>query len=519
MHLLAAVRGLHPSVFWRLVLGFSAIIAVLAGVNLYVLVELRQFTRLNTELVSQHYPSIETARWLVGSLYQQLKNEKQYTAVRDLDFLKSFKAEAAEFERALGDLLIQDLSPEGRRFLGEVRGLHEQYVSLVGHKPAGRRLSRRSPSPDYELKRDALIDRITTPLQSYIGWHEAQISRVLEDSQIRAMRAESITPQLILIALCLGLGLAGFVSYSILRPLRRLQGHIRQIGYGNFGTPVEIEGPRDLRDLVEAVSWMRAKLQELDEMKSDFLSHVTHELRNPLTSIHTGTQLLLEEVAGPLTPEQRDMLGMMIDNSRRLIEMISTLLDLSKMDAGMMAYHLAPTDLKEVTETSLDKVRLMAEGKQVRLILESRHKPFLVPTDRMRIEQVLDNLLSNAVKFSPSGGVVCVRLDMDRTRTLARVEVSDCGPGIPPDSLPRIFDRFYQGPIVAQGVAGTGLGLALAKKVVEGHGGRIWAVSDVGKGTTVQFVLPLKARCDDEQSNKQPQRSMEESHEQALSIH
>ncbi|HEV8540421.1 MAG TPA: HAMP domain-containing sensor histidine kinase [Nitrospiraceae bacterium] len=518
MRLLAAVRGLHPSVFWRLVLGFSAIIAVLAGVNLYVLVELRQFTRLNTELVSQHYPSIETARWLVGSLYEQLKNEKQYTAVRDPDFLKSFQAEAAEFDRALRDLLMQDLSSDGRRLLGEVRRLHEQYVSLVAHKPVSRRTSRRS-SPDYELKRDALIDRITNPLQSYIAWHEGEISRALEDSQVRAMRAESITPQLILIALCLGLGLAGLVSYSILRPIRRLQGHIRQIGYGNFGTPVQIEGPRDLRDLVEAVSWMRVKLQELDEMKSDFLSHVTHELRNPLTSIHTGTQLLLEEVAGPLTSDQRDMLRMMIDNSRRLIEMISTLLDLSKMDAGMMAYRLASTDLKEIAETSLNKVRLMAEGKQVRLVLESRHKPFLVPTDRMRIEQVLDNLLSNAVKFSPSGGVVRVRLDLDRTHTLARVEVSDSGPGIPPDSLPRIFDRFYQGPIVAQGVAGTGLGLALAKKVVEGHGGRIWAVSDLGKGTTVQFVLPLKARCDDESATEESQRSMEQSHEQAVSIH
>src|SRR5207249_4743619 len=125
-----------------------------------------------------------------------------------------------------------------------------------------------------------------------------------------------------------------------------------------------------------------------------------------------------------------------------------------------------------------------------KLALEMPPDPMVVPADRMRIEQVVDNLLSNAVKFSPAEGVVRVRLELDRDEGLVRVAVSDAGPGIPPDSLPRIFDRFYQGP--ALGVGGSGLGLALAKKVVEGHGGRIWAVSDVGKGTTVQFVLPLK---------------------------
>jgi two-component system sensor histidine kinase GlrK len=126
--------------------------------------------------------------------------------------------------------------------------------------------------------------------------------------------------------------------------------------------------------------------------------------------------------------------------------------------------------------------------------------------------------LSNAVKFSPSDGVVQIRLDLDRTAGTVRVAVSDTGPGIPPDSLPRIFDRFYQGPVVAEGVSGTGLGLALAKKVVEGHGGRIWADSDVGKGTTVQFVLPVKeVRCLDVPT-AQTRQQLERSDEQTLSL-
>jgi two-component system sensor histidine kinase GlrK len=485
---------LRLSIFWRLVLGFSAMIAVLAAVNVYVLVELRQFTRLNTELVSRHYPSIETARWLLGSLYEQLKNEKQYTVVRDQDFLRSFHEEAGEFERVLAHTLKEEPSLAGRDLLWEAKRRHDEYLWLSSQKPSNARAVQHAS--DYEIRRDALIDRITMPLQSYISMHEGRISTLLNDSRTRAMRAESLTQQLIVLALLLGLGLAGLVSYSILHPIRRLQGHIRQIGFGNFGTPVEIAGPSDLRELAEAVGWMRKKLQELDEMKSDFLAHVTHELRTPLTSIHTGTQLLMEEIAGPVTGEQQEMLRMMIDNSRRLIELISTLLDLSKIDAGMMQYRMVPTDLKLVAETSLGKVRLMAEGRQVSASLETPQDPVILPVDRPRIEQVLDNLLSNAIKFSPPGGLVRVKLELDRIEALVRVSVSDAGPGIPPDTLPRIFDRFYQGPVVAEGVAGSGLGLALAKKVVEGHGGRIWAISDLGKGTTVQFVLPLKeVRC------------------------
>jgi two-component system sensor histidine kinase GlrK len=484
---------LRLSIFWRLVLGFSAMIAVLAAINIYVLVELRQFTRLNTELVSQHYPSIETARWLLGSLYEQLKNEKQYAVIRDQDFLRSFHEEAGEFERVLAHTLREEPSLAGRDLLWEAKRRHDEYLWLSSQKPTHRAAPNTS---DYEIRRDALIDRITTPLQSYISMHESRISTLLNDSRNRAMRAESLTQQLIVLALLLGLGLAGLVSYSILYPIRRLQGHIRQIGFGNFGTPVEIDGPSDLRELAEAVGWMRRKLQELDEMKSDFLAHVTHELRTPLTSIHTGTQLLMEEIAGPVTGEQQEMLRMMIDNSRRLIELISTLLDLSKIDAGMMQYRIVPTDMKLVAETSLGKVRLMAEGRQVSVSLETPQDSVILPVDRIRIEQVLDNLLSNAVKFSPSGGLVRVKLDLDRIEKLIRVSVSDTGPGIHPDTLPRIFDRFYQGPVVAEGVAGSGLGLALAKKVVEGHGGRIWAISDLGKGTTVQFVLPIKdVRC------------------------
>ena len=182
----------------------------------------------------------------------------------------------------------------------------------------------------------------------------------------------------------------------------------------------------------------------------------------------------------------------MADSSRRLITLISTILDLSKMDAGMMEYRIMPTDLKRITDMSVNKIRLLADAKHVQLVVEAPAQRVWVKADAIRIEQVLDNLLSNALKFSPEGGIVKAQMRPDQKAGVLEVAVSDMGPGIPADELPHIFERFYQGSTKSKySTPGSGLGLALAKKVVEAHGGRIWIESEVKKGTTVRFILRM----------------------------
>src|SRR6266545_4438888 len=407
------------SIFWRLALGSLAVIAVVAGVNLYALGQLRQLTALSTQLVTYHYPAIETAKRLTRILYAQLRSEKKYLAVRDTAFLKDFDEEADEFHRTL---------------------------------------------------------------EVYIDLRETRVSALVVDSRARSARAEAITQQLVIVAALLGLGLAGLASYSILYPLSKVQAYIRQIGQGKFGASVDVVAPSDLRELVNTVNWMGKKLQELDNMKTDFLAHISHELRTPLASIREGTRLLLDQIPGPLTKEQRETLGIMTESSERLIHMISTLLDLSKMEAGMMEYRIVLTDLARLAETSVNKVRFLAEGKRIQILIDAPGKRLWVPADGLRIEQVLDNLLSNALKFSPEGGTVNLQMVADPAAGVMRVSVSDTGPGISPEDLSHIFERFYQGRMQARTtVIGTGLGLALAKNIVEAHGGRIWAQSELDK--------------------------------------
>lgn len=487
-----AAPSTRLSIFWRLALGSLAIIVVMAGVNFYALNQLRQLTTLSTELVTVHYPSIDTAKRLLAGLFMQLRSEKKYLAVHDEAFLRDFREEAAEFRQALATLHGQESAPNGQRLLKELERLHQEYDGLVREQ-----LERRSGlgvklPAGYEGRRDALIARMTDTLNVYANLHETKVSALLSDSRARSARAGAIMQQLVIAAILLGLGLAGVATYSILYPLRRVQEHIRKIGQGQFGRSVDVEAPSDLRELVETVNWMGKKLQELDDMKAEFLAHVSHELRTPLASIREGTQLLLDEIPGPLSREQRETLRIMMDSSERLIRLISTLLDLSKMEAGMMEYRIAPTDLARIAETSMNKVRLLAEGKRIQILTEAPSRRVWVQADGPRIEQVLDNLFSNALKFSPEGATVCLRMEPDAKAGIVHVSVSDTGPGIPADDLPRIFERFYQGRTQARtAMAGSGLGLALAKKVVEAHGGRIWVESDLGKGTTVRFILPL----------------------------
>lgn len=487
------MRLMRLSIFWRLALGSLAIIMAVAGVNLYALFQLRQLTKLNTELVSYHQPAIETAKHLITSLYAQLRSAKKYLAVRDQVFLTSLAEEADEFRRAATSLRRQETEPEGQRLLDDLLRLHQddrrQFRDWIERRPP--RLDQ--ASADDERRRDEHITRMTDRLDAYIVLHENRVGALVNEARASSARAEDMMRKLLMAAVVLGFAFAAVASLSILRPLRRIQEHIRRLGQGQFGRSVSVEAPSDLRELVETVNWMGKKLQELDEMKAEFLAHISHELRTPLASIREGTQLLLDEIPGPLDEAQRETLQIMRDSSRRLMHLISTLLDLSKMEAGLMEYRLARADLARTVEQSVRKIRLLAEGRRIQVLVDTPPGGLWVTMDAARIEQVVDNLLSNALKFSPEGATVQIRVEPDEPAGRVCLSVSDAGPGIPPEDLPHVFERFYQGRRQEKhAVAGSGLGLALAKKVIEAHGGRVWIESEVGKGTVARFLLPLR---------------------------
>jgi len=235
-----------------------------------------------------------------------------------------------------------------------------------------------------------------------------------------------------------------------------------------------------------------AQLRQLEQLKSDFLSTVSHELKTPLTAIKTAIGLLGESRALRSPTEER-LLRNMQRNEERLAALVSDLLDMARLESGQMTLSQQTLDVSEIVQEAVNILRPLAEAKHQQIVVDLPANPGLVWADRRRLEQVLANLLSNAVKFAPQNGQVRVTVSPLPVRSSAPsllcVSVSDNGPGIPPEEQVHIFDRFYRGSERRPG--GTGLGLSIAKSLVELHGGQLWVESEVGTGSTFRFTLPI----------------------------
>jgi signal transduction histidine kinase len=225
---------------------------------------------------------------------------------------------------------------------------------------------------------------------------------------------------------------------------------------------------------------------EIDEMKNEFISVASHEMRTPMTSIKGSLELLLGGYAGELPAEATELLGISLTAVDRLVRLINDLLDIAKIESGKMEFHLDRLDVNDCVRKSLRSLRALAEAHRVSIRAESSDNLPRVFADRDRLEQVITNLLSNALKYSPPDSVV--RIEARPADNAVRVSVSDQGPGIPADQLEKVFDRFQQ----LQGAKkGSGLGLTICRALVEQHRGRIWVESQPGQGAQFHFELPL----------------------------
>ena len=224
---------------------------------------------------------------------------------------------------------------------------------------------------------------------------------------------------------------------------------------------------------------------EIDEMKSDFISVASHEMRTPMTSIKGSIELLLGGYAGELPAEATELLGICLTAVDRLIRLINDLLDISKIESGKMELHLTRLNVTDCVRKSMRSLRSLAEANKVSIDAVQDEPVPEVMGDRDRLEQVITNLLSNALKYSPPEKTVRIRVTA--VNNVVRVAVSDQGQGIPGDQLQRVFDRFQQ---LAGAKKGTGLGLTIARALVEQHHGRIWVESELGSGTSFYFELP-----------------------------
>ena len=327
-----------------------------------------------------------------------------------------------------------------------------------------------------------------------IGFSRTVLEEVIEGTLHETGKRILIVALGVLIFGLLG---AFILAVTMTKPIKVLVKGADLIGQGKLDTKIKVERKDELGWLARKFNQMAEGLKELDEMKKDFVSSVTHELRSPLAAIESYVNEMLEGGVEEFAKTGVEDLTTIKNNTIRLSHFISDLLDTAKIEAGRIEIKPQLLDLSSLVTGVVTIFMSKAKREKIDLRIDLPIDLSKVFADGDRIRQVLTNLISNGIKFTSSGGRVVISAEkMMENPEFVLVKVSDTGIGIPPEEMGKLFDKFHQVKNVREkvkGAKGTGLGLFIVKNIVELHGGEVWAKSKLGEGTTFAFTLPVKS--------------------------
>jgi two-component system sensor histidine kinase GlrK len=338
--------------------------------------------------------------------------------------------------------------------------------------------------PDLTISLDHLETQSDFVFEAVKGAMKDQVAAAADTGK----KAERISWIVGVFSVLLGVFVFGLIVRSITDPLRRLTQGTRAISKGQFWHRIPAHGKDEFAELARDFNAMTERLGELDKMKREFVSHVSHDLKAPLASIRQIMHLLLEQIPGPLNQQQHDLIRLSYNSAERLAAMVGNLLDVSRMEAGSMEYQMSANDVIALIKSVTDEFDIQARDKGIQLQLECVESAVFAECDRDRIIQVVGNLYENALKFSPRDANIVTRVR--RVKSEIVISVSDSGPGVPDGHKERIFHKFHQvkhGKKVAG--QGVGLGLAICKTIVEAHHGQIWVEDNPNGGSIFSFAL------------------------------
>jgi len=464
----------------RIAAGLFLIAGLLIGTLAYQLSLTDRLQKANEELSQANIEAAQIAIRLIQGIEGVREFAAKGSVLRDPANLELWTEWENSVEVGMARLASVELS--GRE--SDLRGRIE--TEWAAYRSAARELVQDPSLPFSEVSEhlDTLRSEVTQLIaanRDRVTGHAESSARAGEEARLVAWIAASIA-----------LLLAGIISLTLLLsisgPLRRLTQGTREVATGRFEHRLDVSGPSELAALAEDFNHMASRLDELEDLKREFISHVSHELKTPLAAIQETIEVFLERIPGPLTPTQEHLLELSRKSSTRLSAMIANLLETSRLEAGASVYHPARHDLGEITASVLEETSPLAAERGITVVRRWSADDRSLLCDGERIRDVVMNLVGNALKFTPNGSAITIgieRLDRPPTRSATLrhlledgpfllLSVEDEGPGIPDDQKEAVFDRFHQvngqGRIRGQGV---GLGLAISRKIVLGHMGAI----------------------------------------------
>lgn len=504
----------------RINTGYGIFIAVLLGLAAYQIYAVNRMQSINKNLRNISFENAFTSLELfqAGDLIAEFARKS--FASGDAGYRDNLNKYIADFDARLEKLEAgvnsEEEGNEARRLSRSWDSFKDTLRLLHQNAPEG---GMREPPALLEESLESLRIQTGSVYDAVMRSMSGKLDQSEKTSRTVQVVLVSVTVAVLAITILVSL----LIVRSIAKPLAHLTEGTRAITEGKYFYRLDTTRDDEFAQLARDFNTMIRRLNELDELKKDFISHVSHELKSPLASMRETVQLMIDGIAGPLTDKQKRLLELNLQSGDRLTSMIRNLLDLGKIEAGTMEYNLTMQDLAAIVRDAVAELEVRAEEKRVGIETVLPETPLEVKCDRDRIVQVLVNLLDNAVKFSPNGTAVRVRLGAvsslpdkmpQRWRerlaspkppgNYALLSIADSGPGIADGDKSRIFEKFHQ---VKKGEKaegrGVGLGLAICRTIVLAHRGAVWVEDSPGGGSW--FFLLLRAGLEEEVSSRASQ--------------
>ena len=475
-------RRIKFGIFPRLTAGYLAVLFLLGASNVYAILKLVQFNATIANDYKEDIRMLDAGRRIVDSVFSQRRNEQKFMLTGDDVFYRQFLTAKADFEKLLAELNAFSPSSDKSNMINRIGRYQQRYQSLVNAEIDDLKHHRNYDRNRYRAEKEKVSNAVLGTLETLEKSSREDFFHMVSEA---GALARMVTIVSFLVTVLLVVLLAFLITRSITTPLIKLVRKTREIQAGVFKCDLDISAPPEIMELSEAFNRMCDRLKEMDKLKADFFAMISHELKTPLTTISEGTSLLLEGVCGAVAEKQNRLLTIIAAESNRMTRLVNSILDLSKMEAGMMPYHFIRQNIATLIEQAVNEIVPYAEAKKILIENQIGGDLPACPMDGDRILDALRNLIGNAVKFTPEGGRIIVSTAASSDGGI-EVSISDSGPGVPVEKLLTIFEKYESG----DPKKGTGLGLAIVKHIITAHGGKVWAENRPDAGTRFIFVLP-----------------------------
>jgi two-component system sensor histidine kinase GlrK len=471
----------YPRSFLKFILlGFLLVSLPLVYALAELILSLDRLESQGRQEVLQAAQAGRTSRLLYEQATTLERIARQHLILEDSALLEEYGRLREEFRQTTRQLAALPLEPGSQVALEKLADRESRLHKLLIAPQRGPGVAEELASGYSQLVDDA---------QSMLAASSQLTQHAIERLQQTATQGREKWIYVGLATVGIAIALAIVFATLIARPIRQLDLAIRQLGSADFTHAITVAGPQDLRYVGQRLEWLRGRLSELEEQQARFLRHVSHELKTPLTAVREGTELLRDDVGGKLTPEQRDIVRIIRDNTLSLQKLIEDLLAYQQTRA-MEPAALGPVALPDVVTRVVKEQRLAALARMITFEASMRSATVIGNAEKLRT--IVDNLLSNAIKHSPRNATV--QLNVGVKDGYAVLDVIDEGRGVAAADRSRVFESFYQGPPPVEGrIKGSGLGLAIAREYALAQGGRIEVAgrADGKSGAWFRLSLPL----------------------------